>query len=316
MINLSIIIPHYNSVDSLIKLLNSIPDQEDVQVIVIDDKSDKFTEDYTYLRDSKAYEHVAFLDNASCVKGAGVCRNIGLMNAQGNWLLFADADDFFIGGFYDYVAKFFDTHNDIVFFPPTSRDNLTGETSDRHLRYKKLVQNYIENPDDEALLDLRYKFYVPWSKLFRRSFVKDNGIFFDETIASNDLMFSTKTGHYMKLFSVSDEIIYSVTKDVGTLTKNTSEKVFDARVAVHIDYCKFLHDNAPEWYIKKQSLRSGGLILKAINYEFGVIKAISTYKLFSKHQIPVFRMRDLNLRTLKKLIHYKSEHNKQKKYLT
>jgi hypothetical protein len=102
-------------------------------------------------------------------------------------------------------------------------------------------------------------------------------------------MFSAKTGHYMKFFDLSDEVIYCVTKGVGTLTKNTGEKVFDARVAVHVDYCRFLHDNAPEWYVTKQNLRSCGFILKAINYKLGILKIISTYKLFSKNKIPFFK---------------------------
>ena len=35
--NLSIIIPHYNTPDLLGKLIDSIPDTDDIQIIVVDD---------------------------------------------------------------------------------------------------------------------------------------------------------------------------------------------------------------------------------------------------------------------------------------
>ena len=311
MFNLSIIIPHYNSVNSLIALLNSIPEQEDIQVIVVDDKSNKCAEEYNALKNK--YRHVKFLHNNSDTKGAGVCRNIGLQNAQGKWLLFADADDFFVDGFYDRVTVFFDTQNDIVFFSPTSKDNLTGEESDRHLQYKERIQNYIENAGEESVLYLRYTFYVPWSKMFRHAFIKDNNIFFDETIASNDVMFSTKSGHYMQTFQVSDETIYCVTKGIGTLTKTISENVFDARVAVYVDYGKFLQKNAPEW--AKKTLGGSRFILIAITYKLGIKKAVSVYRLFSKNKIPIFSKQDFNLRkTFKKFLTHIMELKKDKVY--
>ena len=36
--NLSIIIPHYNTPDLLGKLIDSIPDTDDIQIIVVDDR--------------------------------------------------------------------------------------------------------------------------------------------------------------------------------------------------------------------------------------------------------------------------------------
>lgn len=52
MIRLSIVIPHYNTPDLLQKLLDSIPVDEGIQVIVVDDKSD---------RDLNIYERVQAL---------------------------------------------------------------------------------------------------------------------------------------------------------------------------------------------------------------------------------------------------------------
>jgi len=93
----TIIIPHYNSADSLEKLLLSIPRIPDFQVIVIDDSStvdeDKLVQ---VIADDGRCE---FYRNTTGVQSAGACRNIGLTHALGKWLLFADADNFFVDGF-------------------------------------------------------------------------------------------------------------------------------------------------------------------------------------------------------------------------
>ena len=46
--SLSIIIPHYNGSDLLEKLLSSIPQKREIQIIVIDDKSEMFHLEFIY----------------------------------------------------------------------------------------------------------------------------------------------------------------------------------------------------------------------------------------------------------------------------
>ena len=99
----SIIIAHYDIPDLLMRCLKSIPVSEDIQVIVVDDNSpdaDTYLERYPEL--SRPYlEFIRAQKNG----GAGYARNIGLDHAKGKWLLFADADDFFVGNMYDNTSK-------------------------------------------------------------------------------------------------------------------------------------------------------------------------------------------------------------------
>ena len=86
----SIIIPHYDIPDLLMRCLKSIPVSEDIQVIVVDDNSpdaDTYLERYPEL--SRPY-----LEFTRTTKGggAGYARNVGLDHAKGKWLLFADSD--------------------------------------------------------------------------------------------------------------------------------------------------------------------------------------------------------------------------------
>ena len=110
----SIIIPHYNIPDLLMRCLESIPVSEDIQVIVVDDNSsdaDTYLERYPEL--SRPY-----LEFIRTTKGggAGYARNVGLDHAKGKWLLFADADDLYVDDMYEIIRPYADSKADIIFF--------------------------------------------------------------------------------------------------------------------------------------------------------------------------------------------------------
>ena len=110
----SIIIPHYDIPDLLMRCLKSIPVSEDIQVIVVDDNSpdaDTYLEKYPEL--SRSYlEFIRAQKNG----GAGYARNIGLDHAKGKWLLFADADDFFVDDMYDIITTHAESDADVIYF--------------------------------------------------------------------------------------------------------------------------------------------------------------------------------------------------------
>ena len=112
--NFTIIIPHYNIPDLLMRCLKSIPIREDIQVIVVDDCSPNAeTYKLTYPELSRP-----FLEYYSTVKGgsAGRARNVGLDHARGKWILFADADDFFENGFMSTLNSYLNSEADVVIF--------------------------------------------------------------------------------------------------------------------------------------------------------------------------------------------------------
>lgn len=294
LISLTIIIPHYNSAESLKKLLLSIPKISEVEVIVIDDHSDEGLSNYYLLIDCDRFNNVIFLNNGINKKGAGACRNIGLKKATGKWVLFADADDYFIDGFYETIKKYFDSTSDVVFFIPTSVEADSDVISHRHKKYEEIIKNHIQKNDNRSELQLRYKMASPWSKMIRASFINENKITFDEILASNDVVFSAKVGFYMNSFEVSSETIYCITRSKGSLTVNTSEKVFDARLDAYIRYCIFLRSNLSSRELKQLNLRGAGFLYLAFIYGLGLKKVISTYKLLKNAQVKIFDFQYLN----------------------
>lgn len=235
---ISVIIPHFNSLRKLKRLLETIPEDENIEVIVIDDRS-KHEEKPTR---AVLKKNIQLLSNESGLKGAGTCRNIGLSNAKGDFVIFADSDDYFTPEAFNIIQTLGIRDNtdipDILFFKPTSVSELSGELSDRHLKYEALIDDY-----KKGSMDIRYGFYVPWSKVYRLKFLIENDINFDEVIASNDVMFSLKAGYLARDIEISDEIIYTVTRGRGSLTVNKSIEVLSSRYEVELRRIDYINEN-------------------------------------------------------------------------
>lgn len=238
---ISIIIPHWENIDGLEILLESIQKETNrypnlVETIVIDDYSSQGTQQK--LRNlQNRFDFRLYFNNS--IKSAGTCRNIGIENSTGQWLLFADSDDYFLPNFLDATQKYLNSDYDIVYFPPTSvYYNNHNIVSNRHISYILLLENYKRNPRDE--LALRYKWIPVWSRLIRKKFVINNNIKCDTVLAYNDVSFSTHIGFYAKKIVVDTNTIYVVTTRKGSLTHNPTVNHLLSRIEVLIMNNRFL----------------------------------------------------------------------------
>ncbi|MDR2889752.1 MAG: glycosyltransferase family 2 protein [Lachnospiraceae bacterium] len=268
-INLSIIIPHYNSPDYLERLLRSIPQRDDLQVIVVDDRSTERLTEYESCQQRFSQAGVIFLRNEG-IKGAGASRNIGLLHAVGKWLIFADADDYFLEGFYEMVSHYFNDKADMVYFPPTSCEETTGREGNRHWETAGRIEAYRLNKTHDNELKMRYKIVGPWSRIIRREMVNRNSIKFDEVMHSNDVMFSVKVAFYSKHVSASAAIIYCISCNGTSLTTNTSKAVYKQRINVWLEYYLFLRNHLSHKEFMILDLHGAGRIMTGIKNKVGI----------------------------------------------
>ena len=151
---LSIIIPHYNTPKLLDKMLSSIPKRNDIQVIVVDDNSDLCGRELSELK--AKYGNIEMYTSPYSTHSTGLCRNVGIERACGRWIMFGDADDYYVEGWLEKIEPFFDSDYDLLYFLPTSVDLETGKCGTRHEMYVGKMQEYLHNPCKESELVLRY----------------------------------------------------------------------------------------------------------------------------------------------------------------
>lgn len=312
----SIIIPHYNSSELLEKLLSTIPNDQNIEVIVIDDKSkEKHVNHIQNIKESEKYINFLFLKNETLKKGAGVARNIGLDHAHGKWILFADADDYFTDNFYESINKYLDSKNEVVFFEPTSIYIDTGGTADRHRSIVKTLKNYKCYKNQKTELALRYNLPGPTCKLIKKDFLDKNNIRFDEILIAEDVMFATKIGYFMKEFTTSDSIIYVITRNHGSSTTNLKKTVFDARLKVKIEYFNFLKNNLTDEQFNMMNISFTGWLFSSLKY--GIVEFIKTFLVLKKEKVRIYDKRVWNIKFIsQKLIdRYKKLRNNKKYYV-
>jgi glycosyltransferase involved in cell wall biosynthesis len=237
MINYTIIIPHKNIPDLLQRCLSSIPRRDDVQIIVIDDNSDADKVDFTNFPGlNNPFVEIIFGKNDNGRKGAGYARNLGLEKAKGKWLVFADADDYFMPCFNDVLELYKnDEENDIVFFKTTSNDLNNG----RHIWANGLLCG-VQKSNDWTNLNIHY--HVPYGKFIKTDIVKKNNIYFQEVKITNDALFAVKVHYNANRKKIDNKVIYLITERSDSLTANITMEDMSVRFNVLCDINKYFKE--------------------------------------------------------------------------
>lgn len=226
----SIIIPHKNIPDLLKRCIKSIPCNNDIEIIVVDDNSDK-----EILDSAKLYLLNEERTNLSFIytkegKGAGYARNIGLKQAIGKWILFADADDFFHEKFYSIIEKYRNTNHDVIFFHTYS---VISDTLTRVNNREDIFELYLKKQDINLL---RYVSHSVWGKMYSREFINKYDIKCDETPASNDVLFSGLVGIHANNIQIDKNELYCCTIRKGSICTKINKKNVEARIQVALNY--------------------------------------------------------------------------------
>ncbi len=217
MYSFSIIIPHKNIPELLERCLASIPERDDVQVIVVDDSSDERVVDFGRFPglgrpNTEVIFHKSPIGGSG---GVGVARNVGLGVARGKWLVFADADDFFHPSIGEAFDRHVDSDADMVFFRHDSIDDATMEPTCINTSRLRAMDAFESRGDETAL---RYRVSVPWGRFVKRELVDTHHIKFDEVRFSASVMFSLQAGHWARTIAVDDTVVYCNVRREGALT--------------------------------------------------------------------------------------------------
>ena len=215
MYNYTIIIPHYNNVDDLQRCLDSIPEREDVQVIVVDDNSDPAKVDFEHFPGLGRKNTEVVFSKGENGKGPGYVRNVGIDRAQGRWIVFCDSDDYLLPEVATAMEEYVDNESEVVFFK-CAKQGVDGVSSD-YLAVNKLID---ASRRAGCADDIAYGFPCPWGKLIKKDFLLRNGICFQQITGGDDILFSVRIAIALKNYALSDMHLYCVVDRPGSLTRN------------------------------------------------------------------------------------------------
>ena len=181
----SIVIPVHNAEKYLNDCIDSIYNQDvaDFEIIFVVNGSNDESEDICLLaRECHSNIRVIVTDAV----GVSSARNIGLREAQGEYIIFVDADDCLLPG---ALSAFEETCVDMpdmvtANYLRNKTKHMSGRVSDPDkMTYMRAM---LDAPAFFGELDLTWQpivTYCVFAKAFRRQFLVDNGIYFDTDLA-------------------------------------------------------------------------------------------------------------------------------------
>lgn len=269
MINYSFIIPHHNSPELLNRCLDSIPQREDIQIIVVDDNSFEDKRPDVKRQDVE----IIYID-AEHTKGAGHARNEGLARAKGKWLLFPDCDDYYSTNLMSVLDNYRDKDIDVLYFNYHHYDSIT-ESDLPDSKLQLCIQNYNGDPSDCEYI--KYRNNTPWTKMVRREYVEQHKMYYEEVPNGNDVLFSLFVASYTDKFAINNSRLYTYVKTPNSIaTSKQDKKKILCRVTHRIKHnCFNKYIGHPEWNssifkriyalaIMRRSLRESVTITSAI----------------------------------------------------
>lgn len=191
-IKVSVIIPIYNAERYLRECLDSVISQtlKKIEIICINDGSTDTTQ--LILQEyQKRDKRIRVITQNNM--GAGTARNVGLLEAQGEYVIFLDSDDYFEKKMLKKaLKKAVKTSADIVVFTSDTFDESTRKRErrdwglqERYLKNVKEPFSYADMPD----YIFNFSNGWAWDKLYNREFVLNNKLKFQNLRTTNDLYF-------------------------------------------------------------------------------------------------------------------------------
>jgi glycosyltransferase involved in cell wall biosynthesis len=292
-VDYTIIIPHYNIPELLVRCLKSIPARDDIQIIVIDDGSNERNK--SILKEiEQTFPYIQFIYQENL--GGGAARNKGLSIATGKYILFLDADDYFNYCINEILDQYKHSDFDITFFNVNAVDTDLYTQSYRCIHINKMFNLYT-NDKKKGEFQMRYAYGEPWGKIIRHDLIIKNNIQFEETSIHNDTQFSYQTGFYAKKIFVDQRAICCITNRTNSVSKKLSADRLLTRVAVFSRQFKFLKEHGISFldnriflsfdYCKKNNLKQELRECYSIASKYG----LSHSKLSSFHRKMILKKR-------------------------
>lgn len=171
----TVIIPAYNVQRYIKKCVNSVLNQnyKNFELIVVNDGSKDNT-----LAILRRYAHednrVKVIDKRN--GGVSSARNVGLQHSKGQYITFIDGDDYVAKDYLEYLLELI-SYKDADFALST---NVFSKRKDRQINHD--VKRVLTSEQATALLMSTRIVVGSWNKIYKRKFLQNNNLRFDEKL--------------------------------------------------------------------------------------------------------------------------------------
>ncbi|MCT1173367.1 glycosyltransferase family 2 protein [Lactococcus lactis] len=279
----SVIIANYNNAPYLEKMLDSLVNQtiglEKLQLLFIDDKSTDTSVEivHQYL---KKYESIEIYQLTKNTGGAHGPRNVGILNARGEFLVFLDADDWYDENALQYMSGTLEkSGDDMGFFGVVQSVN--GKLS-----LKSKAYYFDGNKIGRAIQELPSAFYEwlgPQGIMVKRSLIEDNNLHFPCQKVADDVTFFYEAMRFSKNITQGKKLTTYLNRDDNNVglskTINRDFMVSWLRALAYINQT-FPDDISKEKFLARR--------LEWLVYNFGLRRDVG-YK-FSLKRIRDFKI--------------------------
>lgn len=217
-ITFSFIIPTYNSKKTIIRAIESVTkqlDKSEYEIIIVDDGSQDGTVElvHDFMKDNG---NIHF---TSTIGGVSFARNKGINQAQGEYLLFLDSDDYYVEGslknLKNIVAQ---SNSDLVIF--------NFEHGNAPILLAEVPNTRVEALS--VMLSNPTKYMTVWGKAYRTETVHENNVRFNEDLKlSEDSEFLVRYVQKCKKITSDNIILYHYSIDNVSVMrgKNKQSKI-------------------------------------------------------------------------------------------
>ncbi|MEG1865150.1 MAG: glycosyltransferase family 2 protein [Alistipes sp.] len=304
---ISVIITIYNGEEFLRECLDSVLAQTmpDFEVLCIDDGSTDST-----LAICKEYAAQDARIRVIPEPHGGLCaaRNIGLDHAQGDFIVFVDADDWIDS---THLQRFIENTNgpECIVFTGIVRHEIKGGDS----KYAFTPQERHADRCIEAINTLRRENGMGWmvTKIFSRKLIERHALrFLVGAIYREDELFTVEYCQHITSIRIIDGITYHYRQLITGLTKKrkSAKEIIDMATALHDRYLKL--SNAPEnrYLSARIRLSQACEALRAVTDKESLVlayaNAMLTWEEYKREQNSIYMTdhRDRKIATRSKLV--------------
>lgn len=243
----SIIMPIYNAAKYLDMSIPSVLNQTSnkLELIIVNAAS---TDDTLQICEkySKKDARVRVINLENRV-GPGIARNIAMENAEGQYIMFMDGDDFIEEDMLEVLLKGMENNSsDLVvcgYYQDFINDNNEKEQTIEVIPPILQTNNIKETIKNIPILDVSKVLSFSWNKLYSKKIIDENNIRFPDMLHSEDYFFVISYMQYVKKMITIDKAFYHYLKrNISSLTNQAYHKDFlelmNNRFIVQVDLLK------------------------------------------------------------------------------